>query len=808
MKFTFSWLKEHLDTSKTATELGDALTSLGLELEDIQDLAQQLAPFKTAKILHAEKHPEADKLNLCQVLTETGEVQVVCGAPNAKTGLVGIFAPSGSVIPTNGLKLKPTKIRGVDSNGMMCSEREMGISEEHDGIIELPEDTPVGIPMTRLFGLDDPIIDISVTPNRADCLGVRGIARDLAAGGHGNLTPLPYEKVEATYPCPISITLDPNLSVQDWQHACPLFIGRHFKNIRNGASPDWMQKRLKAIGLRPISALVDITNYVTFDLGRPLHAFDAQKIHGNLTVKLSTGGETFQALNDKTYTLNAGMTLVCDDKNIDAIGGIIGGIDSGCTQETTDIFLECAYFDPIRTAQTGRILNVITDARYRLERGVDPAFVQEGLEIASRLILDICGGNASEIVTAGVEPEWVRTYTLRSHRCLALGGIDIPPQTQEKILVDLGFKVEKQDTDSLSWKVTPPSWRRDIQGEADLIEEILRIYGYEHLPQSPLPTLNQTPKPVLTEFQRRQRQARRCLANRGLSEAVTFSFMSSQLTASFHAQGQPDPGLRLLNPISSDLDEMRPSILPNLLLAMQRNQSRGLTDAGLFEIGAQYYDATPSGQISVATAIRFGHTHGKHWKETPRKRDAFDAKVDALETLRAAGGPADTAQISPQAPSWYHPGRSGTICLGKNVLAYFGELHPGLLKKMGIKESVVGFELFLENIPATKGKKNTAKTAPDMSNLQTVHRDFAFVLSDDIPAEKLIRAIKGADKKLIQDVSLFDVYQGENIPEAHKSIALTISLQPKEQTLTDQEIEAVSDKVLKMAEKIGATLRV
>ena len=805
MKFTLSWLKEHLKTSKTAAELGDALTSLGLELEEIEDLSIQLAPFKTAKIIHAEKHPEADKLNLCRVLTEDGEVQVVCGAPNAKTGLVGIFAPSGSVIPTNGMKLKPTKIRGADSNGMMCSEREMGLSDEHDGIIELPQDTEIGIPITKAMGLDDPVIDIAITPNRADCLGVFGVARDLAAAGHGELMPLHKEPVTGNYPSPISVHLDPSLQQEGWQHACPLFIGRHFKNIKNGPSPDWMQKRLTAIGLRPISALVDITNYVTFDLGRPLHVFDAEKVSGDLSIKLSSGGEKLDALNDKSYELQAGMTILCDENGPEAIGGVVGGLASGCTETTTSLFLEAAYFDPIRTAQTGRLLNVITDARYRFERGVDPDFVCQGMEIATRLILEICGGETSEPVIAGQAPDWQRQYILYQEKCLSLAGIDVPAEDQVRILAALGFDIE--DITPGKWQVTPPSWRQDIQSEAHLVEEIIRVRGYDQLLQTALPRQSPVTQAILTDLQQRQKSAQRCLASRGLSEAVTFSFMSSELTPSFHPEAQPDAGLRLLNPISSDLDEMRPSILPNLLQAMQRNLSRGLTDSGLFEIGAQYQNATPKGQQSMVSGIRFGQTHSRHWKQQPRTVDAYDAKADVLEALRAAGGPADSAQITTQAPDWYHPGRSGAITLGKNVLAYFGELHPAILKKMNIKETVVGFELFLDNIPARKGKKSTTRTAPNMSNLQTVQRDFAFILDETIPADKLLRVIKGADKKLISDVTLFDVYQGKGIAEGQKSLALMVTLQPKEQTLTDAEIEKISDKIVEMAAKAGASLR-
>lgn len=800
MKFTLSWLKTHLETDKTALEIADALTALGLELEGIDDRGAALAPFTVAYVIEAKPHPNADRLRVCRVETATGEVQVVCGAPNARTGMKGVFAPVGSHIPGTGLDLKAGTIRGEASNGMLCSAREMGLSDEHDGIIELPEDAPVGSPFAQLMGLDDPMIDISVTPNRADCLSVRGIARDLAAAGHGRLKPLAVPRSPGAFESPISVALD----LDDSKEACPLFAGRYFRGVRNGPSPQWLQNRLTSIGLRPISALVDITNYMTFDLGRPLHVFDAGRVAGNrLTVHLSRGGETLAALNDKTYSLEPGMTVISDGNGVEALGGVIGGQATGCEADTTDVFLEVALFDPIRTAQTGRKLGIVSDARYRFERGLDPAFVLDGLEIATAMILELCGGEASAPVIAGQVLDTSRRYTLRPDRCLSLGGVDVASEEQIRILTALGCDVTESGG---TLDVGVPSWRGDIIGEADLVEEILRVRGYDAIPVAPLPRLHAVTRGARSADQRRVADARRVLAAAGLLESVTFSFMTSEKTALFG--GGQNPGLRLLNPISADLDEMRPSILPNLIEAAVRNADRGYPDLGLFEVGPQFAGARPQDQTTVAAGIRAGKSGPRHWKSAPRPVDAFDAKADALAVLAVCGGPTDTVQVSTDAPSWYHPGRSGTLRLGPKVLAWFGEIHPLVARDMAVRGPLVGFEVFLDQIPLPKNRGGKTRPALTLSPFQPVSRDFAFVVLDDVPADKVTRAARGADKALITDVSVFDVYRGHGLAEGHKSLAIAVTLQPVEKTLTEEDIEAVSQKIIANVQKqTGGTLR-
>ena len=800
MKFTVSWLREHLEFDATLDELSEKLTAIGLEVEEITDRAKELEAFRVCHVIKAEQHPDADKLRVCQVNTGTETVQVVCGAPNARTGMKGVFAPSGSYVPGTDLWLKPTKIRGVESNGMLVSEREMGISDEHNGIIEMPEDTEIGVQFAQLAGLDDPIIEIAITPNHQDALGVYGIARDLAAAGFGRLKELNTTSVEGKYESPIGVSLKFEAGTDPLP--CSKFLGRYVKGVTNGPSPKWMQDRLLSIGLRPISALVDITNFVTFDLGRPLHVFDADKLTGDIQPRLAKAGEKLLALDGEEYTLSEMDCVIADDTAPQGIGGIMGGELSGCTEETTNVFIEAALFDPIAVATTGRHLGIESDARYRFERGVDPAFVENGMEIATRLVMELCGGEPSHVVSDGEGPEWEKKVSLRKSRVKELGGLDVPVDEMIAILDRLGFN-PKDAGDLIDTEV--PSWRMDIDGEADLVEEILRVVGYDNIPTVDLDRESVVAKPSVTPKQRRVRTAKRALASRSMIEAVTYSFLPRAHAELF---GGVNEDLVLANPISTDLDTMRPSLLPNLLAAAARNQSRGFSDINLFEVGGEYYDDSPTGQATVAAGIRTGVTHGRYWGGAGREMDLFDVKADVLALLEAVGGPT-APQIGTEAPAWYHPGRSGVFQLGpKNRLAAFGELHPAVLEAMKVKGRIVAFELYLDNIPMPKGERKTARAPLKVSDLQAVERDFAFVMDSDVSAEKVLRAAKGADKKLIADATIFDIYEGDKIGEGKKSLALSVRLEPTDKTLTDEEIEAVAQKVIANVEKTsGGTLR-
>jgi phenylalanyl-tRNA synthetase beta chain len=648
MKFTLSWLETHLDTHLSAAQIAGKVTAIGLELESLTNPAKALAPFKVAYVVEAKQHPDADRLRVCMVDTGTEKIQVVCGAPNARTGMKGVFAPAGVVVPGTGLLLKAGQIRGQASNGMLVSMREMGLGEDHDGIIVMPADAPVGTPFAELLGLDDPLFDIAVTPNRADCLGVRGIARDLAAAGAGTLKPWNSANPAGIYKTPISI----DLSGLGQSGACPAFVGRHFRGLKNGPSPKWLQDRLTSVGLRPISALVDITNFFTLDLNRPLHVFDAKKLKGNLHLKPAIGGESFEALDKKSYTMAGGETLICDESGFVSLAGVIGGTSTGCDFDTTEVFLEVALFDPIRVATTGRHHQILSDARYRFERGLDPEFVVEGMRAASRMILDLCGGEASDPILAGAIPETTRTYTLRASRVMALGGIDVPPARQKAILESLGFKTAAKGADL---DVTPPSWRADVAGEADLVEEICRISGYDSIPPVTLPREGAMTPLALTPAQRRVRDAKRILAGLGLNEAVTFSFMRKD-RASVFATLKPE--LELANPISADLDYMRPSIVPNLASAAGRNAARGLADCALFEAGPIFGGIAETDQRIVASVLRSGVASPRHWGQASRAVDAFDAKADALDLLRGLGLSVENVAVAREAPAWFHPGRS------------------------------------------------------------------------------------------------------------------------------------------------------
>ncbi|MDD5585396.1 MAG: phenylalanine--tRNA ligase subunit beta [Alphaproteobacteria bacterium] len=800
MKFTLSWLKEHLDTDAPLEAVCDTLTAIGLEVESVEDHAKALAPFIIAEILAADKHPDADKLRLCTVSTGKETLQVICGAPNARAGLKAVLARPGDVIPQSGQALKLSKIRGVESQGMMCAVDELGLGEETTGIIELPADAPVGGSYVKYAKLNDPVIEINLTPNRADCAGVRGVARDLAAAGLGKLKPQDIKSVKGKGPSRIKVTLD---FPADQKNACPLFVGRVISNIKNGPSPAWLQQKLRAIGLRPISALVDMTNYLTFDSARPLHVFDADKVKGNLWVRPARGGESLEALNGKTYALEAGMTAIGDDTGILSLAGIVGGASTGCGENTTSVFIESAYFDPARTAKTGRALQIASDARYRFERGVDPAFVIPGAELATQLILDLCGTKetvVSELVVAGSVPDTTRIIPYDPQRCAQIIGLDVPEKEQIAILTALGFTTQKK---SGKLAVTTPSWRGDVHGAEDLIEEVTRIKGFDHIPATSMPRASAVTKGALGLLEQRAGKARRALAAQGLMEAVTWSFMPGKIAAEF---GQNDPALRLSNPISADLDVMRPSILGNLVQAAGRNADRGFADVGLFEVGPAYRSTSPDGQDPVAAALRAGKTP-RHWAQALRAVDAFDAKADALAALAACGAPMASVQVLADAPVWYHPGRSGSLRLGPTLLGYFGELHPSLLAACGAEGPMTGCELFLAAIPAPRAS-GAARPLLKLDALQPVRRDFAFVVFADVTAEKLIKAVKSADKNLIRDVAVFDVYEGKGVGAGKKSVALSVTLQPAERSLTDAEIEDISSRITAaVAKATGGALR-
>jgi phenylalanyl-tRNA synthetase beta chain len=800
MKFTLSWLKDHLETEADLETIAAKLSMIGLEVEGIEDKAAALAPFTVAYVKEAKPHPDADRLRVCIVETSQGEVQVVCGAPNARTGMKGVFAPAGTHIPGTGIDLKKGVIRGQESNGMLVSEREMGLSDDHEGIIELEESAEIGTPFAEIMGLNDPVIEIAITPNRGDCLGVRGIARDLATAGLGKLKPLDAPKTEGSFESPIKWV---RALPADAQEACPYVGGRYFKGVKNGPSPAWMQRRLKAIGLRPISALVDITNYVTFDLGRPLHVFDAGKLKGDLTMRFAKPGESIEALDERTYTLDGDAVVIADETagSLQGIGGIMGGEESGVTPETTEVFLECALFDPVRVATTGRRFGILSDARYRFERGLDPQSADWGVEVATRLIHELCGGEASQRVSAGEIPDTRKKIALRPDRVKTLGGIDLSKEEQKRILTDLGFEVGEE-----GGKITAlsPSWRPDIELEPCLVEEILRIHGYDEIPIVPLARETDLPLPALTLTGRRIGMARTALAFRGMNETVTFSFLSSKLAKAFQAVPAK---LMLDNPISADLDAMRPTLLANLLEAAARNSDRGYGDLALFEVGADYQDDQPEGQREIVAGLRAGAGVPRHWSEKARALDLFDAKGDLMAALEAVGAPVENLQVSADAPAWYHPGRSGQFRLGPNVLGAFGELHPKVLKAVDLRGPVVGLELYLEAVPVPKSK-GTLRPALEASAFQPLIRDFAFVVEADLPADKLLRAAKSADKLLITAVRLFDLYQGQGVPEGKKSLAIEVTLQPREKTLTDSEIEAVAKKIVAQVEKAtGGVLR-
>ncbi|MBV1836553.1 phenylalanine--tRNA ligase subunit beta [Acetobacter estunensis] len=819
MKFTLSWLHEHLDTTATVEDICATLNRIGLEVESVEQRGKALEPFLTARIVEAVQHPNADRLRVCKVDAGPGfqDVQVVCGAPNARTGLAVIFAPPGTYVPGLDITIKAGKIRGEASGGMLCSLRELGLGEESNGIAELPEDTFPGQSYADFAGLDDTVIDIAITPNRGDALAVRGIARDLAAAGLGKLKPFLAETVEGTFPSPVSWKLE-------WPESCPWVLGRTIRGVKNGPSPQWLRDRLESVGLRSISTLVDITNLFCLDLGRPLHVFDVARIKGDTLTVCRGGGESVRTLDGKDHIVTAEDCVIADGAGVQSIAGIMGGAETEVSDGTTDVFVECALFDPIRIALTGRRLGINSDARYRFERGVDQALPVAALEAATRMMIDLCGGEASDVVSAGAEPHWQRSARLRFARVASLGGLNVLSKESIDILGHLGFEVEQQDAESVT--VSVPSWRndiaqsvvldpsptiaadrcmlledsvREIEPECDLIEEILRIKGLDQVPPVALPLRSAVPGIALTPGRVRLAKARRVLAARGLMETIGFSFIAHEDAARY---GEAPESLRLLNPIAADLDQMRPTPLPSLVAAAQRNAARGWADVALFEIGAAFGDES---QTTLAAGARSGHT--------PRQPGGggqpmtfMAAKADALDVLLSLGVSPEALSVTTDAPGYYHPGRSGVLRQGpKMVLANFGELHPSLLKEAGFDAPVVAFEVFLDRIPEPKRRK---KTAPELSPLQPVRRDFAFVVAKDTPVGDVLRAARGAERNLIANVLLFDVYEGDKLPEGQKSVAVEVVLQPKGASLTDGEIEAACNKVVAaVAKATNATLR-
>lgn len=787
MKFPLSLLKRFLITDASLDEIAAKATAIGLEVDAIEDKSAELKQFVVAEILHAEKHPQADKLQVCKVRAAQGELQIVCGAPNARAGIKVALANIGTIIPTNQMEIKKAAVRGVESQGMMCSARELGLGEDHAGIIELPLDATIGDSIVDVMGLGDPVLDLNITANRGDCMGVYGIARDLAAAGLGKLKPLCVPEIKTsdspTHPIKIEDT-----------EGCSAFSGRVIRGVKNGASPEWMQSTLTAAGMRPISALVDITNYFTLAFGRPLHVYDLNKLRGDIVVRSAKDGEELLALNDKTYRLSPRDCAIADDSGAIGIGGIMGGKSTAVDETTTDILLECALFAPERIAKTGRALQIDSDARSRFERGVDAGFLEIADTRATDLIIELCGGTASERVLVGTIPQRTIEIPYSAASVNALIGLEVAEKRQREILAALGF-ADKGSS------MIAPTWRHDCSQLADLAEEVLRIVGYDEIPLSPLPKPAHISRPALDSTQARSSLVRRALAGRGMHETYSWGFCSEAQAAAFGGQAE---ALHLLNPISAELSVMRPNILPHLLDALKANAARGLSDAALFEVGATFVDVTPTGQRTQAVGVRAGLRHGTHWAGSPNA-DVFDVKADVFATLEATGFDTNKSQISRNVPAWYHPGRSGALQLGpKNTLAVFGELHPATLKALGIDFPVLAFEVHLDNLPTAKSSKRKALSTSDF---QSVTRDFAFVMDEKVAGAELIRAVQSAEKALLRDVTIFDVYQGKGVADGKKSIALSVSLQADDRTLTEAEIEAVSKAILTSAMKIGAILR-
>ena len=781
MKFSLSWLKSHLDTDADAAAVAEKLTAIGLEVEEVSNPAEALKPFRIARVLTATSHPQADKLQVLVVDAGDGPMQVVCGAPNARAGMLGVFGGPGTYVPGSDMTLKQATIRGVESNGMMCSARELQLGEDHDGIIELPADAPVGASFADFAGLDDAVFDVAVTPNRQDCMGVYGIARDLAAAGLGTMKPLDVPVIEGSFDNPIEIRIEDG-------EGCPAFYGRTVRGLTNGTSPEWMQQRLKAAGQRPISALVDITNYIMLDHGRPSHVYDVMTLAGAVVARRAAEGETIVALNEKEYALDPSMTVIADDNGVHDIGGIMGGEHSGVSPGTTDVLLEVAFFDPERIARTGQALTLTSDARTRFERGVDPAFLDNGLAILTKLILDICGGEASRVTRAGSPPVETKRAPFKPERAAGLGGIDVPEAEQIAILERLGFRIE-------GGEALVPSWRRDIDGSADLVEEVVRIIGYDQIVSTALPRADGVAKATATRGQTMERRIRRAAAARGLDEAINWSFISEGEADLFG--GAP---YILANPISEEMKHMRPSLIPGLAAATRRNADRGASSIRLFEVGRRYL---ADGEKPTVGVILSGHMSARGWQDGKAKSfDAFDAKAEVLALLDAAGAPVANLQLTMNAGPTWHPGRSATLGLGPKVLAAFGELHPRVAKALDAPAGTVAAELYLDMIPAPRSTER-ARAAFAPPSRQPLTRDFAFLVPADLAADALVRAIRGADKALITGARIFDRYEGEQ----GLSLAIEVTLQPVDKTLTDAEIGEVSGRIVAAAGKLGASLR-
>ncbi len=818
MKFSLSWLATHLRTEAPFDQIAATLTRIGLEVEGVSDPAAALSPFRTARIIEAVQHPDADRLRVCRVDAGTGaEIGVVCGAPNARTGLHVVFAPPGAFIPGSGITLKTGTIRGVTSAGMLVSAREMGLGDEHDGIMELPDGTPVGLPYAAWAGLDDPVIEIAVTPNRGDALSVRGIARDLAAAGLGDLIEWSAPAVASVFETPIGWSIE-------WPEACPWVMGRSVRGVRNGPSPDWLQRRLTAIGLRPISALVDLTNFFTYDLGRPLHVFDADRLAGPTLTLRRGSGETMRALNGRDLAVGEGDLVIADANGPVSLAGIVGGEASGSTPETSHVFIECALFDPVTVALAGRRHQIATDARQRFERGIDPSLLPAALDAATAMVLDLCGGEAGSVVSAGAEPDWRRSATLRFERLRGLGGADIAPAEAAAILRRLGLETLEQSEDRVT--VSVPPWRNDIAGssgldqsveldpsraqsaaagaaaiepECDLVEEVLRIAGLDAIESVSLPRPAGSAAPALTHAQSRAALARRVLAAHGFAECVTYSFMAGSDASLF---GEASDSLTLNNPIAADLDQMRPTPLATLARAAARNLARGASGAALFEIGPGF---AATGQALVAAGLQSGVV-ARHWQPSSDFADAMTAKAQLWSLLSALGVPMESLSLTRDAPPHYHPGRSASVRQGpRSVLGHFGALHPAVLARLDLPAQTAGFELLLDAIADPKRRR---RPPADLPALQPVSRDFAFVVPLDTPAETVLRAARSADRALIARVALFDVYEGATLQPGYKSLGVEVVFQPRERTMTEQDIDAASAKVVEtVAKATGAQLR-